>query len=129
VEKGNGLIHVLFPHVRAEVLRLLFSLPNRECYVRQMARATTFSLRAIQQELAKLTAAGLITDRSDRYHRFYRANRDHPLFHILHRLVVIGAGDRAFVSRRKKPHQRWRKTIEPLSPRMRQFGMGKKHRW
>jgi DNA-binding transcriptional ArsR family regulator len=129
MEKGNGLIHVLFPHARAEVLRILFSLPKRECYVREMARATTLSLRTIQQELAKLTATGLIADRSDRYHRFYRANRYHPLFHILHRLVVIGSGDRAFVSRRKKPYQGWRKTIESPPPRMRQFGMGKKHRW
>ena len=102
------LLHVLFPHVRAEVLLILFRRADREYYVRQIARTSTLSLGTVQQELAKLTEAGLIVDRKHHFYRFYSANRHHKLFHILHDLVIRGSGKRAFVSRRKRPHQRWR---------------------
>jgi DNA-binding transcriptional ArsR family regulator len=115
--KGKpGILHVLLPHVRAELLRILFFDAKRECYVRELARQSTLSLGTIQQELATLTAVGLVTSRSDGYHRFYRANRHHPLFATLQRLVIKGSGDRAFVSQRKGPRQSWRGPRRRRSP-------------
>src|SRR5207244_11660570 len=44
-------------------------------------------LHTIQDELRKLTAGGLIVTWSNGYHRFYRANQDHPLFGSLLHIV------------------------------------------
>jgi len=98
----------LFPHVRAELLRILFFDPTREHYVRQLARLSTLSLGTVQQELRTLSATALVASRSDGYHRFYRANRHHPVFATLQQLVIKGIGGRAFVSQRKRPRQSWR---------------------
>jgi predicted transcriptional regulator len=65
------LLHGLFPTVRAEVLRLLFTNPKQELYVRELARLSFLSLQTVQDELAKLDAAQLISSRSNGYHRFY----------------------------------------------------------
>ncbi|MEY2502515.1 MAG: hypothetical protein QOI07_2849 [Verrucomicrobiota bacterium] len=68
------LLHGLFPKVRAEILRLLFTNPRTELYVRELARLSGLSLQTVQDELAKLEAARLIVSRSNGYHRFYRAD-------------------------------------------------------
>ena len=93
------ILHVLFPSVRAELLRRLFFDPTREFYVREMARLTTLALGTVQQELARMSAAGLVTSRSNGYHRFYRANRKHPVFFNL-QLVIKDGNRRPFVSGR-----------------------------
>ena len=85
------LLHGLFPVVRAEVLRLLFTNPREEHYVRELARLSFLSLRTVQDELAKLAAADLIVSRSNGYQRFYSANPSHPLYSTLRKLVVQGA--------------------------------------
>ena len=94
--------------MRAELLRCLFFDPTREFYVRELARATTLALRTVQQELARLSAARLVTSRSNGYHLFYRANRKHPVFSDLQQLVIKDVRARPFVSRRKRPRQTWR---------------------
>ena len=110
MKNETGLLYVLFPYVRAEILRLLVGNPNRERYVRQIARDSDLSLRTVQQELAKLEESGLIVSRKHPFFRFYCANRYHPLFLTLHDLVVRGVGKRAFISKRKRPR---RKRIRP----------------
>jgi predicted transcriptional regulator len=82
------LLHTLFPQVRAEILRLLFTNPRQELYVREMARLALLSLHTVQQELGILSRARLLVSRSDGYQRFYRANPKHPLYTTLRRLVV-----------------------------------------
>ncbi len=85
------LLHGLFPLVRAEVLRLLFTNRGQELYVRELARESRLSLQTVQDELAKLEAANLIVSRSNGYHRFYRANPKHPLYRHLTAIVRKGA--------------------------------------
>jgi predicted transcriptional regulator len=77
--------------VRAEILRLLFSTPQKQYYVRELMRMSGLALCTVQDELRKLSAVGLVTSWSNRYHRFYRANRDHPLFAELLRIVQMSA--------------------------------------
>ena len=84
----STLLHGLFPTVRAEILRLLFTNPRQELYVRELARLSYLSLRTVQEELANLYDAGILVSRSDGYHRFYRANSEHPLYLTLRRLVI-----------------------------------------
>lgn len=85
------LLHGLFPVVRAEVLRLLFTNPRQELYVRELARLSFLSLQTVQDELAKLETADLISSRSNGYHVFYCANPRHPLYTVLRRMVSRGA--------------------------------------
>ncbi len=84
-------MHALFPVVRAEVLQLLFTNPRQELYVRELARLSALSLQTVQDELAKLQAAELISSRSNGYHRFYRANSKHPLYAALRKMLIGGA--------------------------------------
>jgi predicted transcriptional regulator len=108
VPPDSDILHVLFPSVRAELVRRLFSDPKREFYVRELARLTTLALGTVQQELARMSKAGLVRSRSNGYHRFYRANRKHPVFSSLRQLVMKDGSRRQFVSRRKRPRQDWR---------------------
>jgi hypothetical protein len=64
------LLHALFPKARAEILRLLFTNPRQELYVRQLARLSFLSLHTVQVELARLHVAQLLLSRSNGYHRF-----------------------------------------------------------
>lgn len=85
---GKSMAHLLFPAVRAEVLQLLFTKRGQELYVRQIAQLSFLSLHTVQDELAKLAAAGLVISRTNGYHRFYRANREHLLYRPLRQLVL-----------------------------------------
>ena len=87
MKPARPLLEVLFPKVRAEVLRLLFTAPQKERYVRELARMSGLALSTVQDELRKLSAVQLVTSRSHRPRRFYRANRGHPLFPALLRIV------------------------------------------
>lgn len=88
---NKTLLHQLFPIVRAEVLRLLFIDSGQELYVRELARLAFLSLQTVQDELAKLEGAGLISSRSNGYQRFYRANSKHPMYRTLRKLVSEAA--------------------------------------
>src|SRR5207248_2964970 len=85
------LLHGLFPVVRAEVLRLLFTNRGQELYTRELARRSFLALRTVQDELAKLEAANLIISRSNGYQRFYCANPKHPLYPALQEIVRKGS--------------------------------------
>jgi predicted transcriptional regulator len=84
-------LDLLFPKVRAEILRLLFSDAKNQRYVRELMTMSGLALRTIQEELATLSALGLVTSWSNGYHRFYSANRDHPLFSHLLAIVQTSA--------------------------------------
>ena len=88
-----------------------FSLYARAIPVFQQS-LSGLSLQTVQDELAKLEAARLITSRSNGYHRFYRADSKHPLYANLRKLVVRasarakpqpkGRGQRSQRARRSK---------------------------
>ena len=81
---------------------MLFTNPNQELYVRELARLSFLSLHTVQDELANLYAAKLLLSRSNGYHRFYRANPQHSLYTTLRRLVIKTAPLAKPVSGRRK---------------------------
>lgn len=85
-------IKVIFPKVRAEILRLLFSDPARELHLRDLSRHAGLALRTIQQEVAKLARADLLVARRDGNRLYYRANTAHPIFSDLHGIVLKTTG-------------------------------------
>ena len=110
------VLDVLFPRVRAKLLRLLFLEPARQRYVRELMNMTGLALHTIQDELRKLTAVGLIVTWSNGYHRFYRANRDHPLFQsLLH--IVRGSAKLPLPKQRLLRQPRRRRPAKPRTGR------------
>ena len=69
------------------------------------------ALRTVQRELAMLIKIGLVTSRTNGYHVFYRANRNHVLFAPLQQLVF--KSERCVLGRRKprkRRRQSWRES-------------------
>jgi hypothetical protein len=83
------VLEILFPQVRAELLRALFGAPQKQRYVRELMAITGLAMHTIQDELRKLSAIGLVINWSNGYHRFYRAQQDHAFFPHLHELVRL----------------------------------------
>jgi predicted transcriptional regulator len=89
MKSKRGILDALFPAVRARLLRLLFTAPSRPHYVRELMDLSGLTLHTVQDELRKLMAIGLLESWSNGYHRFYKANRRHPLSSHLFRMVKL----------------------------------------
>ena len=89
MKSKRAVLDVVFPAVRARLMRLLFALPLRPYYGRELAVRSGLALHTVQDELRKLTAVGLLTSSSNGNRRFFRANRDHPLYSHFLRIVEL----------------------------------------
>jgi hypothetical protein len=87
VKKHYSALQVLFAPGLAEIIRVLFSPRHKRHYVRELMGETGLSLSTVQHGLRKLSALQLVTSWSNRYHRFYQANRDHALFRAIVHIV------------------------------------------
>jgi hypothetical protein len=101
----RAILHVLFPKVRAKLLQLLFETPQKQRYVRELMRMSGLALSTVQDELHKLKAIGIVSSWSNGYHRFFKVNRDHPLFPGLLHIIQI-SGRLPPVKRSMLQHQR-----------------------
>ncbi|HXZ44265.1 MAG TPA: nucleotidyltransferase domain-containing protein, partial [archaeon] len=88
----NILAQLLSSRARAEVFRLLFGVSDSPLHLRELQRRAGLSLRTMQQELQKLARLGLLTSRADGNRLCYQANRGHPLYPEIHRLVLKTGG-------------------------------------
>ncbi len=79
---------ILFGKTGEAVLKLLFSNPESQYYLRQIARLTSCSLGAVQKEVKKLSQAGIITRSAQKRQVFYQANPDMPAFKELRELIL-----------------------------------------
>ena len=93
------LLNVLFPKVRAELLRLLFADAQTKLHLRELTRQSGLSLGTVQEELGKLHAADLVTSHRDGNRRYYCANPEHPIFHDLQQIVLKTSGLREVLER------------------------------
>lgn len=73
------LADALFPKTRQRVLGLLYSAPERELYMREIARMVGVTVSAIQRELDQLSKAGILLEAKRGNQRVFRANPDCPL--------------------------------------------------
>ena len=85
-------IEVIFPKVRAEIMRLLFSDPAKEFHLRELSRLSDLALGTIQQEVSKLSRADLLVARRDGNRLYYRANTGHPIFSELQGIALKTTG-------------------------------------
>ena len=120
--KKKSVLEVLFPQVRAEILRLLFSSPADRRYVRELRSKSRLALSTVQQELRRLRAVGLVVSTTNGYRRFYQPNREHPLFGTLMQIVYLSEGlpdvkDSALGPiRRSRGYRKSKRRLARLSP-------------
>jgi hypothetical protein len=129
VKPKRTILAVLFPDVRAKLLQLLFSMPLKQRYVRELMNITGLALHTVQDELRKLTAVGLVTSWSNGYHRFYRANGDHPLF--AHLLQIVQASAKLPKIKHSALHRQARRrgVKKPVRGRPRPLPVDRPARW
>ena len=84
----SNLSNALFPRVRQCVLGVLYSQPERSFYTNEIIRLTHAGTGAVQRELEKLVAAGLITTQAIGNQKHYRANNASPVFTELRSIVL-----------------------------------------
>ena len=99
----KNAIDMLFPSVRAELLRLFFKLRRHPLHVRDIARRAELAVSTVHEELHNLKELGVITSSSNGYQRFYSANPQHVLFQSLSKLVQLS--DRSPVQGRAKAYR------------------------
>lgn len=77
---------------RAALLARTLLAPDKEFYLRELARLTGFSIRSVQQQIERLVAADLLHERRDGNRRYLRANVRSPLFKPLTELLLKTEG-------------------------------------
>ena len=83
-----GLSGALFTKTQQRVLGLLFGNPERSFYANEIVRLASSGIGAVQRELEKLAAAGIIEVRKVGNQKHYQANRQCPIFEELHGIAV-----------------------------------------
>ena len=83
-----SLSNALFSKVRQCVLALLYGQPNRSFHTNEIIRLTHSGTGAVQRELEKLAAVGLITAQSIGNQKHYTANCASPLYTELRGIVL-----------------------------------------
>ena len=87
-----SLSDALFSKVQARVLGLLFGNPDRSFYANELFRLAGTGTGAGVRELAKLSAAGLLTVNKIGNQKHYQANRETPIFDELRGIVLKTLG-------------------------------------
>jgi predicted nucleotidyltransferase len=88
----NVLAELLSSRTRAEIFRLLFGVSGGALHTREIQRRAGSSVGTVQQELQKLRRLGIVDAHKDGNRVAYTANRSHPLYPELHRLVLKTRG-------------------------------------
>src|SRR5579863_352586 len=78
---------VLFSKVQQQVLGLLYGHPNSDFYTNEIIRFTQSGTGAVQRELARLVASGLVTVKQVGNQKRYQANQNTPFFSELRSLI------------------------------------------
>jgi predicted nucleotidyltransferase len=85
---STNLGNALFSKGQQCLLALLFGHPDRSFYANELIHLADTGTGAIQRELAKLTAAGLITVQRLGNQKHYQANPATPIFAELRAIVL-----------------------------------------
>ncbi len=91
-EKPNTIANALFSSVQQRVLGILFGQPDRSFYANEVIKLAASGTGAVQRELRRLEAAGLVTATRRGNQKHYQANRDCPVFDELRGLMLKTTG-------------------------------------
>jgi predicted nucleotidyltransferase len=87
-----GLAGALFSRVQLRVLSLLFGQPDRQFHASEIIRLAGSGSGAVQRELEKLTASGILSVKVAGNRKVYQANRQSPIFGELQGIIAKTAG-------------------------------------
>jgi hypothetical protein len=88
----SGIADALFSKVQQRVLAVLFGNPGRSFYANEVIGLAGSGTGAVQRELARLEAAGLVTVTRIGKQKHYQANAAAPVFEELRGLVLKSTG-------------------------------------
>lgn len=88
----SGIADALFTKVQQRVLAVLFGNPGRSFYANEVIALAGSGTGAVQRELARLEAAGLVTVTRVGKQKHYQANAAAPVFGELRGLVLKSSG-------------------------------------
>ena len=90
-----GLAGAIFTRTQQRVLGLLFGDPGRSYYASELIRRAGAGSGAVQRELERLEAAGLVSTRKVGSQRHFQANPDSPIFSELRAIIekTVGLAD------------------------------------
>jgi len=81
-------MEALFPSTRRKILSLFFNNPNKQFYFREVLKLTGTKQGAVQRELKLLTKAGILDLEARGNQTYYAANKSHPIYPELSRIVL-----------------------------------------
>jgi predicted nucleotidyltransferase len=88
----DGLASALFSRVQLRVLGLLLSQPSRGYHLTEVINLVGSGRGAVQRELERLTRSGILEVSVVGGRKIYQANRQSPIFHELHGLILKTTG-------------------------------------
>lgn len=91
-KRSTGIADTLFPRVQQRVLGVLFGNPRRTFYANEVIALAQSGTGAVQRELARLEASGLVTVTRVGKQKHYQANAASPVFSELRGLVLKTSG-------------------------------------
>jgi predicted nucleotidyltransferase len=80
---SSGIGEALFPKIRRKALALFLLNPDEKYYFREAVRLLGDSPGSLHRELTSLAAVGILAVEEIGIQKFYRANRDSPVFNEL----------------------------------------------
>jgi predicted nucleotidyltransferase len=104
-ENTFGLADALFGRVRQRVLGLLFGRPDRSFYANEIIGWVDAGSGAVQRELARLEAVGLVTTTRIGRQKHYQANQGAPIFLEIRGIVLKTSGLRDVLRDALSPFQ------------------------
>lgn len=87
-DKSVSISDVLFSGVQQKVLGLLFGHPDRSFYANEIERLGMTGRGALERELKRMTASGLVTMTVIGRQKHYQANRNSPIFQELRGITL-----------------------------------------
>ena len=87
-----GIADSLFTRVQQRVLGILFGQPDRSFQGAELIRLARSGTGAVHREVTRLAETGLISMAKVGSQKFYRANRESPVFPELHGLILKTVG-------------------------------------
>lgn len=85
---NTGLSDALFTKTQQRVIGLLFGNPDKSYYANEIVRFAGAGTGAVQRELGRLAATGLLSVTKIGNQRHYQANRQSPIFGELRGIVL-----------------------------------------
>jgi predicted transcriptional regulator with HTH domain len=89
---GRMLKSLFSSSIRADVLSLLLNSPDEKFYVREIAKLLRKNPSGVKRELDKLEGMGIVSSEKVANLKYFKADKDSPLFSELKELIAKSLG-------------------------------------